>query len=204
MQTKPFLHVDGDVYLPHPIPEDIINAPLIAQNKEICTSYYGRMLHRIFSKTDISVSPYIKQMLSTGDWYSYNMGVFGGNELDIIENYCKEVFYFVEANKLNNLQTPQSKTICNVFFEQMLFGLFAKYNNVKVKCLIPGFIRDNGYDSIMFCNFSLNSDCGIIHMIGKHKHNIEKCNMMMEKVHHKYSFFYELVKYALRNRITII
>ena len=34
VQTKPFLHVDGDVFLPKPLLEDIMAAPLIAQNKE--------------------------------------------------------------------------------------------------------------------------------------------------------------------------
>ena len=44
VQTEPFIHVDGDVYLPQPLPKEIENAPLVAQNREIGTQYYRKML----------------------------------------------------------------------------------------------------------------------------------------------------------------
>ncbi|MBO4642379.1 MAG: hypothetical protein J5661_05940, partial [Bacteroidaceae bacterium] len=47
LQTKPFLHVDGDVYLPALVPLKIISSPLIAQNKEVGTDYYKDMMQRV-------------------------------------------------------------------------------------------------------------------------------------------------------------
>lgn len=38
IQNKPFIHIDGDVYLSTPLPKGIESASLIAQNKEIGTS----------------------------------------------------------------------------------------------------------------------------------------------------------------------
>ena len=59
MQTTPFIHVDGDVYLPHPIPEDIINAPLIAQNREIGTAYYKRAFDKILHESSVKMPKYL-------------------------------------------------------------------------------------------------------------------------------------------------
>ena len=84
LQTKPFLHVDGDVFLPAPIPEDIINAPLIAQNREIGTAYYQRMMQRVFHNPDVILPDYVHKGLNDGSLASYNMGVFGGRATPIL------------------------------------------------------------------------------------------------------------------------
>ena len=44
LQKKPFIHVDGDVYLPNGIPEEIAKKPVIIQNREIGTKYYKGMI----------------------------------------------------------------------------------------------------------------------------------------------------------------
>ena len=49
MQTEPFIHVDGDIYVPKPLPKDVEDAPLVAQNREIGTSYYKWMMDCILS-----------------------------------------------------------------------------------------------------------------------------------------------------------
>ena len=88
MQTEPFLHVDGDIYVPRPLPEEILSAPLIAQNREIGTIYYRRMMDRILSYPEILIPEYIQKALSEESIPSYNMGFFGGSDLAFIRHYC--------------------------------------------------------------------------------------------------------------------
>ena len=78
LQTKPFLHVDGAIAsqtsaigersdggenVPHPLPEEVLAKQLIAQNREIGTVYYRRMMDRILSHPDIKLPDYIEQGL---------------------------------------------------------------------------------------------------------------------------------------------
>ncbi len=118
MQTKPFLHVDGDVYLPHPIPEDIANAPLVAQNREIGTHYYRSMIDRLLSYPEIILPEYVQRGLAVQSVPSYNMGIFGGSDLDFIQRYCKEVEDFMQVNNMNDLSERVSNIDCNVFLSR--------------------------------------------------------------------------------------
>ena len=50
VQTEPFIHVDGDVYLPQPLPKAIEAAPHVAQNGGRSTDYYRKMIERVLRK----------------------------------------------------------------------------------------------------------------------------------------------------------
>lgn len=41
LQAEPFLHIDGDVFLPRVLDEKINNSELVAQNRETGTGYYN-------------------------------------------------------------------------------------------------------------------------------------------------------------------
>ena len=73
LQTKPFLHVDGDIFVPHPLPEEVLAKQLIAQNREIATDYYRRMNLRILSYPEILVPDFVQEALSDDSVPSYNM-----------------------------------------------------------------------------------------------------------------------------------
>lgn len=64
IQTSPFLHVDGDVYVPQPFFDEVVTAPLVAQNREIGTIYYWRMLNNILSHKEIEIPFFIQKRLS--------------------------------------------------------------------------------------------------------------------------------------------
>lgn len=55
------------------------NAPLIAQNREIGTAYYKRMMDRILQEPAIKLPKYIADGLKEESIASYNMGIFGGS-----------------------------------------------------------------------------------------------------------------------------
>ena len=53
MQDAPFVHVDGVIYLPNPLKEEIFDTELVAQNREIGTIYYWHMMERILTHKNI-------------------------------------------------------------------------------------------------------------------------------------------------------
>lgn len=171
MQTKPFLHVDGDVFLTQPIPEGIISAPLIAQNREIGTMYYKYMMDRILQEPAIKLPQYIEDGLKEESISSHNMGLFGGSDLQFIHQYCQEVIRFMDDNKMNDSRYSQSFIDCNVFFEQVIFAVLSDFHKREVASIMGRAICDEGYTRQEFCNFRKFGEDKLLHLLGGHKRN---------------------------------
>ena len=52
-QDKPFVHADGDLYLPNGLPHDISGSPVIVQNEEEGSDYYRKMMDGIMLTSPI-------------------------------------------------------------------------------------------------------------------------------------------------------
>ena len=91
LQTEPFLHIDGDIYLTQPLPQSITEARLIAQNKERCTEYYRGMIDRFLSVDGLKLAPQFAEVLKSDNVPSYNLGFCGGNDLGFFGRFCGEV-----------------------------------------------------------------------------------------------------------------
>lgn len=193
MQTKPFLHVDGDVYLPQAIPEDVLNAPLIAQNREIGTCYYRSMIDRLLSYPEIFIPEYIQSGLATQSVASYNMGLFGGNDIDFIQRYCQEVENFMQINNMNDKSVRFSYINCNVFFEQILFAILIDNEQRTVTCLLENPIYDKGYKSNDFCSLDDFNQQRFFHLLGNHKKKLDITEMLCRRCLIKYPQFYDMV-----------
>lgn len=166
LQTKPFLHVDGDVFLPKPISEDVINATLMAQNKETGTEYYRRMMDGILQEATLELPDYIGEALREASIASYNMGVFGGNDLAFIHAYCEEAQNLYESNK-----AFCSDGNFNLLFEQILFACKVKREHQSVCTIFPMLFNDNGYTVADFCQLCDYEHKGYFHILGGHKRN---------------------------------
>lgn len=181
MQTKPFLHIDGDVYLPHPIPEDIANAPLVAQNREIGTRYYRSMIDHLLGYPEIVLPEFLQRGLAVQSVPSYNMGIFGGSDLDFIHRYCKEAEDFLQVNNMNDLSERVSKIDCNVFFEQILFAVFADSEQREVTTIHERSIKDKGYTAEEFCSLENYNHCQFFHLLGNHKKKANITEMLCRR-----------------------
>lgn len=172
MQTEPFLHVDGDVYISKPFTEEILNAPLIAQNREIGTMYYQKMIDNVLRFTDISLTREMMDSINTNSIFSYNMGVFGGSDLNFIHSYCKKAISFVRDNQLDNTTLkPTCEVDCNILFEQVLFAILAQKEKMNVSCVISRPIMDEGYSFGEFCDIANFYTHRYYHILGGHKRN---------------------------------
>lgn len=176
LQTKPFLHIDGDIFLSKPIPEDVINAPLIAQNREIGTMYYKRMMDRILQESAIKLPQYIEDGLKEESIASYNMGIFGGNDLKFIGEFCKEAMALCDSNK----DTCTDGNF-NLLFEQMLFAHKVARKELNVSTIIPKIFNDNGYTVGEFCDLG-NPEKWFFHLLGGHKRNTEVIESLVRTV----------------------
>jgi hypothetical protein len=190
MQTKPFLHVDGDVYLPHPIPEDIANAPLVAQNREIGTHYYRSMIDRLLSYPEIILPEYVQRGLAVQSVPSYNMGIFGGSDLDFIQRYCKEVEDFMQVNNMNDLSEKCSRVRCNVFFEQVIMGIMADNEEREITSVHEKAVKDMGYSSREFCFLEKYEEKQFFHLLGGHKKARYNCDQLEKVMLRLYSSYF--------------
>ena len=178
LQTKPFLHVDGDVFITEPLPKRVEDAPLVAQNREIGTIYYRRMMDQILKHKDIHLPEYIDKGLREDSIASYNMGVFGGTDLDFINRYCQEVFTFMEENRMNDASCPHSNVDCNVFFEQVILAVMTDREGQEVTGVLDRAVKDEGYTRADFCDLNHYGDKPFYHILGGHKRNQSVCKIM--------------------------
>lgn len=169
LQTEPFLHVDGDIYLPRPFDASLSRAALVVQNEEIGTEYYQNMLDAILRIPDVWLPDYVRSVLSNELLPSYNMGVFGGCDLEFIRGYCSEVEQFLSKNRLNEPHNVSSRVDCNVFFEQMLFAIYAQERGRNVTKVIRQAVSDTGYTRSGFCDVVRFHEREFFHILGGHK-----------------------------------
>lgn len=178
MQTEPFLHVDGDIYVPRPLSLEALSAPLVAQNREIGTVYYRRMMENVQRHEDITLPAYITEALRAESVASYNMGMFGGHDLSFIHRYCQEAFSFLERNHMNDRSFPHSRVCCNILFEQVFFAVLADLAGREVASVLGRSVRDEGYSGREFCDLSYWSQRPFFHLLGGHKRNPYNVDML--------------------------
>lgn len=190
LQTEPFLHIDGDMYFPKPIPQEILGAGLVAQNREIGTSYYQGMMNRVLAHPEFKLPQFIQETLDNGTIASYNMGIFGGNDIDFIRRYCQEVFAFFEANHMNDASVEYSNEECNVFFEQIFLAAMVDKEKKEVKGVLPHPVMDNGYfykDICYLKEYDTNLFC---HVLGGLKRDFNICRLLAKKTLALHSSYY--------------
>ena len=173
LQTKPFLHVDGDIFVPHPLPEEVLAAPLIAQNREIGTVYYRQMMNRVLSYPEILIPEFVQKPLSEESIASYNMGFFGGFDLEFIRSYCDKAFLFIEENRMNDPSERCSRVTCNIFFEQIFFAALADGEGREVASVLGKPMIDKGYTRQEFCDLQHYETHPFHHILNGHKRNRE-------------------------------
>ena len=65
MQTEPFIHVDGDIYISKRIPGNIENAMVLVQNQEIGTEFYHNIVSHVLNTEELIIDDSIRTELSS-------------------------------------------------------------------------------------------------------------------------------------------
>lgn len=190
MMTEPFIHVDGDVFIWSNLEKEVTKKNIFVQNKEWATNYYLSMWENI--KPQLSYIPECLIDFDSGkEFGSYNMGIFGGNDLEFIREYSQEAFYFVDKN-YDNIKDLSTNNL-NIFFEQiLLFGLAKKYNK-DIGTYMRKEFMDNDYSGL--ADFDGVPDrSNYIHLIGPYKKNDLICNKLNSYVLRFYPEYYERIE----------
>jgi len=164
IQTEPFLHVDGDAYIWERFSTEIENSGLVAQNLEVNFSHYRNSLEGIQNNFS-----YIPECLSkhnlNDDINAINAGVFGGNDIEFIQEYTKSAFKFIDKN-ISSLEKI-SIGLFNMVYEQFLF-----YKLVKERKKSITYVTKNTTDEFEgLAEFSgVSKITKFIHVVGKYKY----------------------------------
>lgn len=192
LQDEPFIHVDGDVYLPERLNHNIEKSGLIAQNLEIGSSYYKNMMNDVLQR-DISLPYYLEEELNKDSIGSYNAGILGGNNLEFIKEYCQIAFDIIEINHLNDIDSQKINVNNNILFEQILFYALSTTCKTPVTTVLDHSVRDNGYTYQSFCNFYKYNNAKLLHVLGGHKRNQRICELLGKTLLDKYPDYYKKI-----------
>lgn len=137
VQNEPFLHVDNDVFIWHPFPQNIISADVACQSIENIDEFSLTDYHLAldYIRKNVNSAPNIIRDSRCN--IAYNMGVFGGNDINFIQQYSKQAVTCFNSMYDAILHSGNLKGKFNVVFEQLLLKEFAQNYQEKVSFLVP-------------------------------------------------------------------
>ncbi len=192
LQTKPFIHIDGDVLLFKAFEPDIEQAPLIAQNLEIDFPIYHEALVDIDNHFTYLPATLRAERQNSSVIMAANTGSFGGHNLDFIQNYTKEALRFVDENALN-LHRAHPVYI-NCVFEQYLLHCLSKQADLPITYLFDGITDFNQYMSIAKF-IGQPTQFGYVHPVGPFKQHPMGCRALERQLRTTYpDTYYRLLK----------
>lgn len=132
----PFIHVDNDVILWKNLPERILKSDVFVQSPEVVEKHKYEINKFIKNCPDKSIFKFINY-----PDISYNMGVFGGNDLKFILDYSTAAKNFVlsEENAFfwKNFDGYKEYWCKAVLAEQYFLSGFSLYKNKKIDSIFP-------------------------------------------------------------------
>jgi hypothetical protein len=149
----PFIHIDNDVILWKALEQKFLNSEVFVQCPEIIKN------HEYETEKFLTNCPY-KSIFNCfrQTKRSYNMGIFGGKNLDFIQKYAEQAIEFV-LNKENeyfwkNYNGYKTSWGRAVLAEQHFLYVFGIINKQKIKCLFSRWPDENiaqktGYSHLM-------------------------------------------------------
>jgi hypothetical protein len=192
-QDRPFIHVDGDVFVWERFNNELESAGLITQNKENGTAYYKGLMNAV--KQDlIHIPDFLKTELDNEVIGSYNAGILGGADLAFFKRYADEALNLVNANyNKESGKTPSNNF--NILFEQILFYSLSQKEEKKVSTLFTETYNDNGYTTNMFADFtSVSLKLKYLHIIGAKKREEKICELLSRVLLKEYpDYFFKIV-----------
>ncbi|MCQ2337231.1 MAG: hypothetical protein MJ010_08665 [Paludibacteraceae bacterium] len=159
-QNEPFIHIDGDFYLWNPFPTYVNNANIIVQNKEDATNDYYTKNWSIYEPKLTFLGEAMCHFGMKTKRYAYNMGVFGGCNIDFIKRYSIAALDFVNKN-MDSLMSYSLNNF-NVFFEQVLLYEMVHKENEKVSVLLNGEVEK--------CNYAVLSNFNLVPKFSDYTH----------------------------------
>ena len=193
-QKEPFLHVDNDIFIWSEFPDRVTKADVVCQSLEIIKDYslidYEIALDYI--REYIPEAP--KIILNSCCEKAANMGIFGGNNIDFIQQYCKEANSLFDKLYDGILNSGNRKGIFNMIYEQLLLTELAKGKHQEVsylitKCDLNELVK---YSTIETAQY----ESKYTHCLGRLKKYSYICEQIEYRLKYEYpSYYYRILTY---------
>ncbi|NAS13005.1 DUF6734 family protein [Poritiphilus flavus] len=139
IQSSPFIHVDGDVFIWDDVLSNLFKSDLCVQSIDRQARYYART-----SKKIIDLFGYIPDdlldHLKSKQIFGVNAGVIGGSNIEFFKNYTSFAMSFVNKN-IGALKYLDQEYF-NMFYEQFLFSFWQRKNKLKLTTLFDNLSAD--------------------------------------------------------------
>jgi len=203
VQKEPFLHIDNDVFIWQEFPDRIVYADLVCQSLEMIEEYLltDYTIAMDYIKSNPGKTP--KLILNSKCKSAANMGLFGGNNLEFIQYYCKEA-----KSAFNNMydmiiHSGNKKGIFNIIYEQLLLTELANKYNQKISFLIPYNDLDEvvKYSTIETAQY----ESKYVHCIGELKSYKYICEQIEYRLKYEYPIYYNrILSYLDKDQIKYV
>lgn len=194
LQREPFVHIDGDAFFLDKIDLD---APIIAQHVTPSPEYEDelhRYLHSEMHDSHSLMADFVRGPVCPDE---YNMGIFGGTDLDLIREYCEGALDFARESARYADRAPANAN-WNCFIEQyFLTGLCLK-KGIDTKLLMTDQLADDTDCPGNWISLETDGLVGYNHYGGTAKlclSNIDRVYMLMYNLYPEY---YERVRELCR------
>lgn len=127
IQEEPFIHLDGDLILyekPNSF-EDILVEKLESFKDDFYKAGYSSLIDRSIDNFKATTERF------KNNEYSYSMGVYGSNNLEINKEYCNFVFNSYEENKEYLESQPDMIMFPGLILEQYTLASFTDKDTVE-------------------------------------------------------------------------
>jgi hypothetical protein len=139
IQTKPFIHVDSDVFIWEKFNDRLEKAPLLCQSKEegeFYNRYYSNVFYSMLKSFVFFPNAFDSSITKNNGIQAINAGIIGGINLEFFANFSKKAFEFIDKNidHIKKIDVHQS----NMIFEQFLFRALAEQGEIPIQYLSVG------------------------------------------------------------------
>lgn len=194
IQTEPFLHLDGDVFIWHKPEAEFLNSRLIAQNMDKNLPFYADVLNEINGNFSYIPPLFLKENYEHGDIYASNAGLLGGNDNTFFKEYSRQAFEFIDRNK-DDLGKVNTGAL-NFIFEQYLFCQLADKEDIPIS-----YYKDVVDDPVFkdYIKFEDFPHTQMSHPVGNFKKYQHVCDHVAKKLRKDYPDYYYRVIDLVRN-----
>lgn len=195
LQDKPFIHVDGDVFIWKGL-EEVNEAPLIVQNEEIGINFYRGIWNEILEKFSYVPEYMLKDYRNYPEIRSCNAGIFGGSDLEFIKEFAYESIEFLRRNNdsINRINTLGWSVL---IYEQYLFSCLARYKEKKVYSIFPANEKYSDISSF----YGVPRKKQYVHAVGSMKQEHSVCENLASQLLLRYPKYYYQIEALLQNQI---
>lgn len=135
IMKDPFIHVDNDIFIWQPLPDELFKSELVSHNLEKAYPHNKTFFTDILNKFNYVPQVLIDSFKLNNEVHEINAGILGGKDLNFIKDYCRIAFKFVNEN-LNIIKKLNRPGMFNVIYEQFLFYALANLEYKKISFLI--------------------------------------------------------------------